>query len=325
MSLTVTVTRGYTMVAGVKPSVDDWNAGFLPSITVSGSVGASDIADDSITFAMLNPNVFLGGTTATSISSADLIPFGDASVGDNRVITFQNFLKSIALECTARTSFNAFSGDTVLYWEADDTLPVTMTIARFFEQAMVQPYDLAATSIDDTVMVRDDSEKAGAQVKKVRLDNLLPDIVKPGTVNNPTQLVINAKGLVTGFSNTEGAIVATSAELTLPTTAGTAGDELVWAHGLTGTPMEVHVWLKCTDAGGDAGYAENDVIDSRSVRFDEDAQEDRGSPYVVLVDATNIIVIQPVGTSGINVTKKDDGTPTTLTPTKWKAIIRARL
>ena len=127
------------------------------------------------------------------------------------------------------------------------------------------------------------------------------------------------------FGLTEGAIVATSAELTLPTTAGTAGDELVWAHGLTGTPMEVHVWLKCTDAGGDAGYAQNDIIDASAIKFDA-GTADLITGYVVVVDATNVTLIQPnsVGADPW-VTKKDDGSEAAIDTSKWKAIIRARL
>lgn len=325
MSLAVTVTRGYTMVAGVKPTVADWNAGFLPSVTIAGSVGASDIADDAITFASLNANFILSGTEITSLGSSDKFLVGSVANSDNRVITFQNTLKSISAVCSTATAFTSFYDDQLLFWEAEDTLPNRMGIGRFFEQAMSQAPELTATATSDCVLVHDDNEADGVQVRRVRLDNLLPDIITAETINNPTQIVVNAKGLITSISATEGAIVNTSAELTLPTTAGTAGDEVVWAHGLTGTPMEVHVWLKCQSTEAATGYQAGDIIDASAIKFDV-GTADLITGYVVLVDATNVTLIQPnsVGADPW-VTKKDDGSEAAIDTSKWKAIIRARL
>lgn len=322
MAYSVTVVRGKTMVAGDRWDVDDWNAALLCTVTIVGTVGSSDISDDAVTFAHLNPNFILGGTTIEDVDSLDKFLVGQASTGDNRVITFQHLLRSVVRECTEVLTFADFNEDRIVFWRYSDDLPVCMGVARFLEQSIEQAPVVTTSNQDWTVLVRRNTEADGVQAAQVSLRNLLPDVVTAQTVNNPTQIVVDAKGRITSISATEGTNRFTSAETALPTGAGSP-NQVDIAHGLGAIPGIVNVWLKCTDAGGDGTWAQNDLISYQSVKFDTGAS-DLNVPYVLRVTSTNVSLLQPANV-GVKVPKKTDGTDDTFTPTKWKAVIHAIL
>lgn len=321
MAYSVSVTRGYTMVAGVKPDVDDWNAAFLPIVNLSGAVGSSDISDDAITFALLNPNLILGGTAIEDVDSADMFLVGQASSGDNRVITFQYLLRSVIRETAEVNVFADWNEDHIVFWRYSDDLPVSIGLARFFQKMIEQAPGATTFTQDDEVLVRRPLEADGSQVAKASLRNLLPDIITAQTVNNPTQVVVDAKGRITSISGTEGSNRFTSAETPLPTGAG-AANQVDIAHGLGAIPAFVNVWLKCTDAGGDGTWAQNDIVALGSVLHDTGGS-DVNTPYVVRITATNVSILKPAG-SAITIPSKTDGTDQTFTASKWAAIVQAQ-
>lgn len=202
--MNVTVVRGYTMVAGVRPTVADWNAGFLPSVTITGSVEAGDLADYSVGFDTLATDLILDGTVTTAINLVDKLLYGDVSDNGNRVITFSNVLISVGTVATAVTAFTNLTTDQFLYWDAATGLPQKMGIARFLEQGLTQAPSLATTATGDSVLVLDADGTDGAQAKAVTLANLLPDVVAATTVANPTSITVNAKGQVTAVTGTAG-------------------------------------------------------------------------------------------------------------------------
>lgn len=319
MAWTVTVTRGYTMVAGAKPSVDDWNAAFLPTIVVAGDVGGSDIADGAITYSHLNPNFVLGGDAISAVALNDYFLLGDTSAGDNAIASFQSVLQSM-FSVTYPSDIQAYDGDLVLLWDVDGAVPYSMNTWRLFSKMMEQAPKKTATVQDDNVLIRDSEAAEGMQAKEVSLRNLLPDIVTAQTVNEPTQIVIDAKGRVTSISGTEGEQRFTSAETALPSGVGSANQVQV-AHGLGSTPRNVEVWLKCTDAGGDAGYSQNAIIHFSQVTFDTGSSDTR--LMVVMKDATNVTVVFPTGTD--YVANYGTGALGAFDATKWKFIVEARL
>lgn len=320
MPLSLNITRGYTMVAGARPDVDDWNAAFLPNFTFSGTVGAGDIDDDAVTFANLNPNFILGGTAIEDLDSLDKFLIGQAGTGDNRVITFQYLLRSIIRECTAALTFTDYNEDALVYWRHADDLPNCIGIGRFAEQLIEQAPAATTSNQDWEVLVRRSTEADGTQAARMSLRNVLPDVITAQTVNNPTQVVVDSKGRVTSISATEGTNRFTSAETALPTSAG-AANQVDIAHGLGSIPAIVQCWLKCTDAAGDAGWAQNDIIALGSVLHDTGGS-DVNTPYVVRVTATNVSLLKPAG-STITVPSKTDGTDQTFTASKWKVIVQA--
>lgn len=103
-------------------------------------------------------------------------------------------------------------------------------------------------------------------------------------------------------------------------TALSAGAVINTAHGLGGTPKWVRAVLKCTDAAGDASYAQNDEVDISAVTVGGNYQ-----PFVVGSNATNVFLTLSRTTSLVIVNKGGTTEGTTFTASKWKAIIYARV
>lgn len=306
------------MTAGARLSVADWNAAFLPNITITGSVGSSDLDADAVLFAALNPNLILGGTVATEVALADKLLLGSMAASDNRVVTFEHLLRSMVLSPAAGTEFGDFAGDRLLVWSDTDDIPRSMGVARFLEEAIKDAPAAVVTQGAWKVLVQRTTESVGSQVAGVEIEDLLPDVITAATVNNPTQIQVNAKGQVIALSNVAGSDRFTSSLTALPTAAGAANQVSV-AHGLGAAPAVVAMWLQCTDAGGDGTWAQGDVVDWQSVIFDNGANR---VPFVLRRDATNISILRPSGTS-IYIPQKTDGASQSFDPSKWQAVISA--
>lgn len=326
MPLALTVTRGYTMTPGAKPSVDDWNAAFLPSVTIDPGSGLSgdDIADGAITFDKLHPEVILSGTTITALEPTDLLLVGDDSAQDNAVITVANALRGIFGLSDLETSFTAFAADTLTLHDGTDTR--RMTVARFVEQILEQAPVLSGTPASaDKLLILDADATDGNQAKVVNFDDVLPDTGTAGTYAVPTSITTDDKGRVTAVTTSGvGARMAAAKEtpIALPSGAGNANKVGV-EHELGGKPGIVSVHLVCIDAGGDADYSQNDEIDYTAVLFDENTLTDQTPLYIIEVTNTHIYLIQPDMTGGVRIASKTTGNLVTFTRTKWNARIVA--
>lgn len=113
----------------------------------------------------------------------------------------------------------------------------------------------------------------------------------------------------------------------------TAGLVVNVAHGLGGVPREVRWVLKCNDAGGDAGYAQNEEIDAGTVMLKRviTDEPDRWEPTWVLgASATNVFMSAhedmdySSGARELTVVNKGTGVVETLTRSKWVVKVYAR-
>ncbi len=316
MPLTISITRGFTMTEGYAPSVADWNAGFLPSVSIEGGVDSAEIADSAITFAKLNGSLILSGTTMTALAVGDLLLVGDLSASANRVITVANALNGVFSLAAAGTAFNSYAADLVT--THNGTTAAAMTVARFAEQLVAQAPALTAIDVADEVLVHDASAADGSQAARVTVANLLPDVGTAGTYTGITGITTDAKGRVTGTTTTGSGQIYSTADgdlVALPTAAGSAGTKSI-PHGLGAKPRFVSISFVCTDAGGDAGYAQNTEKDASFILFD-DPSGDYNSGYVVGWDATNITVTQPAQVAK-RVPDATSGAMTAVDTTKWK-------
>lgn len=316
MPITVSVTRGKTMGAGEKWTPDDWNAAFLPTVNLAGGVGASDLADDCVTAAKLSPEVFNGLTVATALAVGDFLPFYDLSAGDNAKITVANAINGVFSLAPAAVAFTSYTADLITFHNG--TAAAAMTPARFAEQLLAQAPALTAIDVADEVLVHDASAADGSQAARVTVANLLPDVGTAGTVTGITGITTDAKGRVTGTSTTGAGQTYSTADgslVALPTSAGSAGTVSI-PHGLGAKPRFATISFVCTDAGGDAGYAQNTEKDARFIIFDDPAG-DYNSGYVVGWDATNITVTQPDQVAK-RVPHATTGAMTAVDTTKWK-------
>ncbi len=99
----------------------------------------------------------------------------------------------------------------------------------------------------------------------------------------------------------------------------TSGGTLTLAHGLGVVPSLIQIQLKCIDAGGEAGYAQNDVAIIGPAINGLGA----GQFLVIVPDATNINVRYPQAATCFEIGNKGTGTGTNLTNTKWNMIVKA--
>lgn len=92
-----------------------------------------------------------------------------------------------------------------------------------------------------------------------------------------------------------------------------------FAHNLGYRPVDIVFILKCTDAGGDAGYALNDTLEISS------QVQDSGFSYGFssYMDSTNIVIV--IATAGLQVVHKTTRAGTLLTDSKWSIQPKAKL
>lgn len=323
MAFTVTVALGYTPKAGVPMSVADFIALGLPLVSVTGAAGTADISDGAITWPKLSPTILATPSLTTVLGDDDRIVFHDASTNTIAVMDIEVFGGQLIGNLVSRSEFESFSGDKIPFFRSSTGDGAVMSPAVFAEQLIEQAPALSATQDADKVLVYDASAADGSRAVGVALSALLPDKVAANTYVRPLSIKISAKGLVEEILTT-GHGQRTSAEveayqIALPSAAG-YGNATNLAHGLGAKPRIVCVQLICTDAAGDAGYAQNDVIGVDAVAFDTGAS-DYAPHYVVFAEAADIKVAAPTGTAYI--ANKSTGADATFTPSKWKWMVSA--
>lgn len=261
MPITATVVRGKTMNAGEMWTPDDWNVAFLPTVTLSGGVGASDLADDAVTAAKLNPEVFNGLVAATALAVGDFFPFYDLSAADNAKITVANAINGLFALAPSGTSFTSYSAD-VITWH-NGTTAGTMTLARFAQQLMAQAPALAGSTLDaDEVLLHDASAADGVRAVRVTLANLLPDKGTANTYTNVSGITTDAKGRVTAVATLSAAAAFGGAYKTtgaLPTLDGyTNGTTVTVSPSFGQAPAIVALDLECT--ADDLDWKTGDIV-----------------------------------------------------------------
>lgn len=121
---------------------------------------------------------------------------------------------------------------------------------------------------------------------------------------------VMASELATYVGTKIGTYTKSAPTVAVPAAAGTASV----AHGLAGVPQMVRVVLKCTDAGGDGGWAKNDEVEITAL------SGNTGTYYLQLfafyVDGTNVNV-RRVATHPPYIINKASGALVEITPAKW--------
>lgn len=103
----------------------------------------------------------------------------------------------------------------------------------------------------------------------------------------------------------------------------TAGGALTLAHGLAGAPKVIEYFIKCTDAGGEAGYVQNDEVHvSQMLTGQVVSGSGHQSGLGAKVDATNI-TIRFASAFNWTIPHATTGVQTTITITKWALVVRA--
>ena len=98
-----------------------------------------------------------------------------------------------------------------------------------------------------------------------------------------------------------------------------AGASVTFSHGLGVDPLTWDIGIICTDAGGDAGYAQNDYVSSRSLAW----TTNYGIITGCFSNATVIGLVRASGGTPIYVYHKSTGVATAITEANWKVMARA--
>jgi hypothetical protein len=98
-----------------------------------------------------------------------------------------------------------------------------------------------------------------------------------------------------------------------------AGGSVTFTHGFNVDPLSWDIGIICTDAGGDAGYAQNDCISARSLSW----TTNYGIAVTCFSNTTSIGMVRAAGTANIWVNSKSTGVPTAIDEAKWKVMARA--
>lgn len=328
MAFNVTVTPGYTPIAGVEMSAADFLALATPNVSIVGAAGTEDLTDGSVTWPKLAPNLMVLGTAITQLAADDLLAVHDTSGVTLATITVANAVGGLLGAAGAVEAFEAYTGDTIVFRQASNGAAKSMAPARFLEQLINQAPEIEETADADGVAITDASAGAGAKAKLVSLANLLPSKhVAALDVANPTRIQVDTKGRVTGIATTgTGAryTTATGAPISLPVGAGW-GNGVDVDTGLGARPGIVQGWLLCNDAGGDAGWAQGEIIPLDWVAFDTAGSTYFNGKYGLVPNgALGVLrVVQPDATGGVRVHHKTTGDDVAFTATKWKLLITA--
>jgi hypothetical protein len=100
-----------------------------------------------------------------------------------------------------------------------------------------------------------------------------------------------------------------------------AGSSVTFSHGLGVDPLTWDIGIICTDAGGDAGYAQNDYIPVGSILRSSLSESDlRVTAYS---NSTTIGLVRSDLVAGLAVNHKTTGVLTAIDESKWKVMARA--
>ena len=302
------------MNAGDVWSPDDWNAAFLPTITLAGGVGATDLADDSITAAKLNPEVFNGLAAATAWATGDFLPFYDLSAADNAKISVANAINSLFALAPSGAAFTSYSADLITWYNG--TSAGSMTPARFAQQLVAQAPAMAEETLDaDEVLLHDASAADGSRAARVTLANLLPNKGTAGVYTNVAGLTTDTKGRVTAVSTLTGGSAFGGAYKTtgaLPTLDGYANGTTVTVSPSFGQAAAiVTLDLECTSA--DLDYSVGDIVPANKAVIQTNSH-----PAFTTLRTTGdtIKVVRNNGT--VLMYRKDGASAAGIDTTKWQ-------
>ncbi|HRS29503.1 MAG TPA: hypothetical protein P5255_14695 [Phycisphaerae bacterium] len=322
MALTVTVKPGATVIDGVTPlNAATLNALAVPTVSVSGTIGGdTSVAVDGTTIdqggAGSSLQVVDGGISNAKLADGSVNAGKLASNAVEAAKIKDGNVTAAKLDDATRLGAAQYAAGT---WDDLDTYDVTLIPApAALSAGMVVRF--RASAANSTGACKLDVNSLGAK------DLTLSDGSDPVANSIGAGMMVEA-----AYDSTADAWIITSpigsgryqsSELTL-----TAGVALGVAHGLGTAPGRVWAMLKCTDAGGDAGYAQNDLVPAHYLLYGSTASA--AAPAIVpFANATQIkVAIAPMTTTSylhiLSGTSPGTSLYVNLTASKWKLIVYA--
>ena len=282
MSLSLKVKRGFTVVDGVPFSNADLNAGFLPIITLEGTIGTTDLDPGVIHKEQVTPDAYWyadDSDAGANVLVATYDPAPDALE--------DGLLLAVKVQ-TANSGAVTFNPNGL----------GAKPLLKYHDQPM------AAGDLEDNQIIemRYDAEGDGGNGAW----QLLTPVASAVDKNNAASLDIPV-GKTLDNTGTPYGLPGSGLALTI-------------AHGLGAIPQIVRAVLVCTAT--DLGWAEGDEVDIFSATADlqgSGTYEDNDmAAFTVGADATNITIAEAQYSQGIQLCNKTGGVMgNAITPAKW--------
>lgn len=251
------------------------------------------------------PNAIQNGSLAltklTAAGAGTFFPLStNGSIAWTATSDFNTYITGLAVNKLAPSATNGWILKTVggvVVWAAPDTVS-----------------SLPAFSVADALkLLRVKSD--GSAAEWVAVTSVTGLSISQFTAGSDGQVVRTRGGAAAWESSFYFTPVASQAAI--PAVGATS---VLFAHGLATEPLNFNVFLKCTDAGGDAGHALNDLVPVLAVMQDTGA--DHAAPFSFWADATNVGVVRGTafGSATLYVANKTTGVSTAITNTKWRLV-----
>ena len=321
MALTVTVKPGATVIDGVTPlNAATLNALAVPTVSVSGTIGGdTSVAVDGTTIdqggAGSSLQVVDGGIGTDKLADSAVTADKLASDAVETVKIKDANVTAAKLDNGTRLGAAQYGAGT---WDDLDTYDVDLTPdATALAAGMVVRF--LASAANSTGACKLDVNGLGAKDLKLAdgTDPVAGSIGAGMLVEAAYDAAADDWILVSGI----GAQRYESAE-----TALSSGKLIDADHGLGSTPKRVWAVLKCTDAGGDAGYALNDEVDASCLLVDKTGGSGQWvSNIATKAGATKVsVLVRSISSAYLRILNGTDASDySAFTPSKWKLIVRA--
>ncbi|MCK5132059.1 MAG: hypothetical protein KAR40_07915 [Candidatus Sabulitectum sp.] len=126
---------------------------------------------------------------------------------------------------------------------------------------------------------------------------------------------------IKAYVDTNLAALPFTEEYTSPAQTPAAAATYQLAHGLSNVPYSIDMYVKCTDAGGEAGYAQNEEVLHPMQGLNAGSAL---TGYSVNPDGTNLNIVLSSAVSPLALFNKASGIIVSLTLSKWEVYFKAR-
>lgn len=268
-----------------------WSIGDIVELRLT----AGTVATVNGTQTLTNKTIDGGSNTLTNIPGANVV--GTVPAATTAAACSGN-------SATATTAA-ACSGNSATATSATSAATVTTTVASGATGTTQSPGDnstkIATTAYADAAATAAAPSASETVAGKVELATTAEVQAGSDTSRAITPAALKAALGISNFFKSTDQTITPNSVLPVP-------------HGFSARPEFYKVTLKCTDAGGDAGYAQNDEVDPMHYIAGV-------SVINVSSDATNINIA--FAGASTRVLHKSTYTETTINTTKWKFVARA--
>lgn len=294
MALTITVQPGYVAQANKAIYVADLNAGFLPSVTLAGSVSAGDIADGAVRINHLYAGFLAGAQAASAVAGSDLLLLGVSAGTANRSVTVDALLSGMWTSPAVVEQFDDWGSDRWLFQNEDGV--VRAMAPAGLASSLVKQAPLASALGDYAANLLGVNGTSGATAMKVAdfakaLITQAPAFVSPEALAVADEVLVNDVSTGKVSKTTVGNLVTAigaieefhSAERAIPA----AGAEVTEDHGLETAPRLVMAHLVYRGDDDEEGYKNGDVLPSAT--WIAHYADDKRTPWLLITaDASKV-------------------------------------